>query len=418
MSVARWSTAVNLRLQSCHRPMNLFFPPRASSARAFYRLPLFILAFYTSCQGQQTTRSPLSTQHPNVPQSIRAPHPTLKRTQGKESGNVNDILQDKAGHLWFSTDGEGVYRYDGKRFTQFTTQDGLSDNQVSAILEAKSGLLLFGTKRGICQYDGQSWSPHAVMNTLTNQPITSLLEDRQGNLWFSTQGNGVYKYRGKTLTNFLTQDDHRFNLGAHQQLILDIHQDKTGAIWFCSWNGGGVWRYDGKAFTNFLPSADYYQTNQDGRSLPGSKPAPSPTYLPKIGSPLPPSPAPSGQLTDDMIFSISEDNAGQLWLATRRHGACRYNGQVFSSFWGNARLEGTGVYAILEDRQGRIWITTDKNGVFCYSGQTVTNYTTKEGLVHNSVFSILEDQAGNLWFGTRGFGVSRFDGKRFTTFSE
>lgn len=61
------------------------------------------------------------------------------RTQGVVSGNVGCELQDKAGNLWFSTGGEGVYRYDGISFTNFTTKDGLSSNDVSAITQDKSG---------------------------------------------------------------------------------------------------------------------------------------------------------------------------------------------------------------------------------------------------------------------------------------
>ena len=198
------------------------------------------------------------------------------RTQGVMSGNVGCELQDKAGNIWFSTSGEGVYRFDGKSFTNFTTKDGLSSNDVSAIIEDKAGNILFGTKSGICKYNGKSFSKYSENADLNKMVISSLLEDKDGNLWLGTMNSGVYRYDGKTLTNFLNNDDHKFNLGEHSQSIIDILQDKNGNLWFSSWNGGGVWRYDGKTFKNYLPSADYYLRNEDGRS--NNKNA-LPTYL-------------------------------------------------------------------------------------------------------------------------------------------
>ena len=110
--------------------------------------------------------------------------------------------------------------------------------------------------------------------------------------------------------------------------------------------------------------------------------------------------------------------SGKLWIATRRHGVCIYDGTSFTSFNENEHFIRYGIHSIMEDHNGNMWFTTDKNGVYCYDGNTLKNYTTKDGLVNNSVMSILEDKQGNLWFGTREFGLSRFDGKTFVTFSE
>ncbi|MBK6364466.1 MAG: hypothetical protein IPF52_13595 [Saprospiraceae bacterium] len=123
-------------------------------------------------------------------------------------------------------------------------------------------------------------------------------------------------------------------------------------------------------------------------------------------------------ITDDMIQSMTEDKAGNIWFATRRHGICRYDGKTFTSFKGNEVFGRFSPTAIIEDKKGIIWLGTDEGGVFSYDGKTFKNYTTTDGLINNSVRSILEDKDGNLWFGTRWFGLSRFDGKIFATFSE
>ena len=381
---------------------------------------LLLFNLITSCNGQ--VKTDVQKDSVSEQETIVGGQAKIIRTQGIVSGNLHCNLQDKAGNIWFSTSGEGVYRYDGKSFTNYTTKDGLSDNNVGNIIEDKSGNILFGTKSGICKYDGKYFSNYSENVDATKKSISSLIEDSKGYLWFGVWGEGVYRYDGKIFTNFLNndapektfplfpqQDDQSFNLGNQDQLILDILEDKLGNIWFSSWNGGGVWRYDGKSFKNYLPSTDYYLRNEDGRS--GDK----------INSPIESAifnNSSQDSITDDMIFSISEDKTGNLWFATRRHGACRYDGKSFTSFRENEGFVSYGIYSILEDKKGNMWFSTEKNGVFCYDGKSFKNYTTADGLVYDSVFSILEDKNGNLWFGTRGFGLSRYDGKTFTNFSE
>ena len=365
-------------------------------------LVLSLIFVVTSCNGQVKTDLPQD--NINQQTSIEGYQPKIIRTQGVTSGNISCELQDRNGNLWFSTGGEGVYRFDGISFTNFTTKDGLCDNYTTAIIQDRSGNILIGTNAGICKYDGIFFYNYFETDTLNKLRITSLLEDRDGNIWFGAMNKGIYRYDGTNLSNFLYKYEHPFFDNKHEKFISDILQDKNGNIWFSSWNRGGVWRYDGKTLTHFLPSADYYLYNQNEpnntNSL-SSKYVHSPDYI-----------------TDDMISSISEDKAGTIWFATRRHGACRYDGKTFTGFRESEGFVSYGITTILEDKKGNIWLGTDKNGVFSYDGKTFKNYTTIDGLINDSVRSILEDKDGNLWFGTRWFGLSRYDGKTFTTFSE
>lgn len=366
----------------------------------FYLIILFVAA---SCSGQ--VKTDLTQEEKNQHAAIEDSIPKIVRTLGVASGNLKCELQDRNGHIWFSTGGEGIYRYDGKTFRNFTSKDGLCSNNTGSIIQDKTGNILIGTNAGICKFDGKSFSKYFEVDSLNALKITTLFEDSNGSIWFGSINSGIYRYDGKVVVNFLHSNDHEFNLGNNTQLILDILQDKDGSLWFSSWNGGGVWRYDGKLFANFVPSKEYYQSNEDGRTIgeTGTK-----NFFQIKGN----------TIADDMIFSLLEDKKGNLWFATRNHGACLYDGKIFTSFREKEGFTSRGIYDILEDIKGNMWFTTEENGVFCYDGKTFKNYTTADGLVNNSVFSILEDKEGNLWFGTRGFGLSRFDGKSFVTFSE
>lgn len=367
---------------------------------------LLVSIFFTSCNGQTATRQ--SQNDHNTAEPIEQ-NPKILRTQGTMSGVVGCELLDKDGNLWFSIRGEGAYRYDGKTFTNFTTKDGLSNNDVGAIIQDRAGNILLGTNSGICKYDGKKFTIYPVPDTLS---ITCMLEDKDGNLWFGTMGKGIYRYNGKTLDNFLNSNKKEYNLGNNYQLILDILQDKNGNIWFSSWNGGGVWKYDGKDFKNFIPSAYYYKANQDKRGLSNTtqNPLNISTYSAFVPS--------QDYISDDMIFSMTEDNSGNIWFATRDHGICRYDGKIFTSIGRNEGFNSRGATAILQMDDNSFWITTVDSGVWLYDGKTFKNFTEKDGLVNNAVMKVLKDKKDNLWFGTKYLGLSRYDGKTFTTFSQ
>jgi ligand-binding sensor domain-containing protein len=273
---------------------------------------------------------------------------------------------------------------------------------VGSIIQDKVGNILLGTKNGICKYDGNKFTKYPVPDTLS---ITCMLEDKNGNLWFGAMNKGIYRYDGTNLSNFLYKYKHPIFGEKYENYISDILQDKNGNIWFSSWNRGGVWHYDGIILTHFLPSADYYSFFEDERSN-----ANSTSVTKYIHSP--------DYITDDMIFSISEDRAGNIWFATRRHGACRYDGKTFTSFGSKVGFLSNNISAILEDKKGNLWFTSGINGVYFYDGKTFKNFTEKDGLANNAVMNMLEDKNGNLWFGTKWFGLSSYDGKTFTTFSQ
>ena len=104
-----------------------------------------------ACNGQTNT----DIQKDKVSESKKTTNsqPQFLKTQNSQPGdNVNCSLLDKAGNLWFGTTAEGLYKYDGKSFIQFTSTNGLNSNSIGSILEDKNGKIWIGTDAGISVY--------------------------------------------------------------------------------------------------------------------------------------------------------------------------------------------------------------------------------------------------------------------------
>ncbi|UOK43650.1 MULTISPECIES: ligand-binding sensor domain-containing protein [Flavobacterium] len=341
---------------------------------------LIILIIGISCNGQ--VKKDIPTEKPSDSKILSDGQPKLIKTQGShKSNNVCCSLQDKAGNLWFGTSGEGVYKYDGKSFSQFTATNGLNSNHVYCILEDKNGKIWIGTEAGVCIYDGKAFAeiqitlrkdlpPNKYPNT---HDVFSIMQDKSGKLWFATI-DGVYSYDGKTFTSFIVGNGGGGFMSSNNNVEY-ILEDKAGNIWFGGRVNDGVFRYDGKSLTNL-----------------------------KLNK----------QKDSGWAWPVLQDKKGNIWFSNW-NGAFSYDGKSFTK---NEGVSTGPITRIIEDKKGNLWFGGGDRGICRYDGKSFTCFTTKDGLINNDIWSILEDKAGNLWIGSRDTGLCRYDGKTFTRFSE
>ena len=354
---------------------------------------------FTSCNGQSTS------QVPNV--TIADPNPNIAKgdTVSDIGKNIRCIFQDKKDNFWFGSDGQGVYRYDGKNIILFTTRDGLSNNQIQTIQEDKSGSIWFGTADGVSRFDGRAFSIPTRKFGIDNTSTTAWEKDRE-DLWFQAK-EGLYRYEGNSLNHLQfpkTDLDAEYyskypGNSVSPYSVYSIFKDSKGNLWFGT-EYLGVCRYDGKDFTWF---------NKKG-------------------------------LGGAAVRAIFEDKKGNFWFSNNGFGVFRYDGKTLTNFTaekglGNpdyiqalkeekfalARSLGTkgnlaSIMSINADKDDNIWIGTFEEGVWRYDGEKVTHYTIKDGLSSNAIMAIYKDKKGELWFGTQGGGVCKFNGKTFTRF--
>jgi ligand-binding sensor domain-containing protein len=288
------------------------------------------------------------------------------------------VKQDRQGNIWLAS-WEGVFRYDGKSFTNIT--HGVSSARFFSILEDRKGGLWFGSiGSGVYYYDGKSFENFTSKNGLVNNEVTSIYQDKTGNIWFGVNG-GVSRYDGKSFRNYMMNRDVMAadktgktfpDFTRPPNEVNAITEDKTGKLWFAT--RGNTFVYDGQSFT----------------------------VLTNNGKPF------------SNVRTVIKDKNGNIWLGGPA-GLWRYDGSTFTNF--TEKFVGH----IMEDTKGNIWTSSESGNV---QGWTLSRYDAKtlsdkkptvtEVANKQMIFGILEDDKGHIWFGADG--VYRYDGNTVTDF--
>ena len=290
---------------------------------------------------------------------------TFTADEGLVNNAVAFITEDKKGNIWFTAG--GLAKYDGRSITSFTKSDGLISNEVISIAVDSNNDLLLATREGPCKFDGKQFINLTTAGGFVGKEVRTITQDKHGNAWFGTWDGGINRFNGKTFTNYSTTD------GIIDNKVISSYTDSKGNLWFGS-DRYGVTKYDGKSFSIF-------------RDLPG--------------------------IPHHSIHSIGEDNEGNIWLGSFREGVSRYDGKEFVNMTMKQGLRHHTVNSITKDKSGNLWFGTYGGGVSCYGGKAFTVFTTAQGLADNTVRSIIEDSKGDFWFGMNTNGACRYDGQNF-----
>src|SRR5579862_10040560 len=73
--------------------------------------------------------------------------------KGLENLSVQVVLQDRSGFLWVGTE-NGLYRYDGSRFSGYGRNEGLPASRIESLHESVDGTLWIGTRSGLGRKTG------------------------------------------------------------------------------------------------------------------------------------------------------------------------------------------------------------------------------------------------------------------------
>jgi ligand-binding sensor domain-containing protein len=289
---------------------------------------------------------------------------------------VRRIHEDRRGHLWFGTNGDGVCRYDGRELRYFGRAQGFPGDAVRAIVEEPDGTLWFGTSEGVIHFDGRDFTTYDEEDGLPSRDVWSLLLDRQGVLWAGTYGGACRLDRANArFSDFPLPPAPRLDPDrgvTSLEIVFCMLEDRGGDLWFAV-GCGGVYRYDGRTLAHL--------GSRDG-------------------------------LCDDSVNCMLQARNGEIWFATPYNGVCRWDGRRFTSVGPAEGVQGHEVWNLFEDSAGRIWFPVENHGVYHWNGRTFINHGKGEGLASSAIQCTFEDRRGRLWFG--GYlGAYRLEGSSF-----
>ncbi len=321
---------------------------------------------------------------------------------GLSQNEVTAVLQDSLGFLWFGTP-DGLNRYDGYEFVVFqfdpTEVTSISDNRITALLETSDGTLWVGTSDGLNRFDPEM----ATFTSFGREPgnatklgisrISALLEDMSGQIWIGHSDPDNPEIGGLSRLDPLSGQAEWFELSSGENAV-PVHS-------LAETNDGVIWVGTADGLRRFDPASNAFTTIRHDPADPNS---------------------PAG----NDIRELFVDSEGQLWLGYWGDGLDCFNpasGEVLRHRPGGTDFDlGSGfISSVAQSSDGFMWIgTVDPSGS---SSSSLHRYDPKsqsfQRIRHDpesettigagTVRAVLEDRSHVLWVATDLGGLSRYD---------
>lgn len=313
---------------------------------------------------------------------------------GLSQSNINHIIQDQKGFMWFATNG-GLNRFDGIEFRTFVFDlldtNSISSNIINHLYEDEIGNIWISTQNGLDFYNESSEQLTHFRNELNNpnslsdNHIVCTIKDDDGNLWIGTAGGGLNRYHPETKVFKTYRNSIQNNQSISSNFITCIEKDKYGFLWIGTANNG---------LNMFDPVNEKfvrYEKTQSGNSH---------------------------TLSSNQIQCVYEDNDGDLWvgttagidlvktLTTGRNSDKSDEIINYSTIVGKNSAAASSITSIYQGESGLIWFgTTDRglgyiNKYLNVSGSYGVDPNNDFSLLSNNITSVFDDKSGILWIGT------------------
>ena len=365
-----------------------------------------------------------------LPTPASAEHP-VTRLFTTDDGLVRNwvlrIRKDSRGRLWFCTV-EGLSLFDGERFANYGTAQGLPNRLVSDILEAGDGSYWLATYSGVYRFRPRaaraaSFEKVPLLGGAPDPRASILFRTRAGELWCGST-TGLYHIRN---------GDHSVGelvplkaVANHTPDISALEEDSGRTLWIGIGTLPGLIRLRPDGSSSFLrfpePGAprgvETLLADRDGflwaggwaglcRLDPRGDPPVVHAYSARLGSRLGP------------FHSFYQDGAGDLWIGGRGLARLRadagFSEKHMQFFGADSVLGGYDINGLAGDLAGNIWTAVSNLGVMRVVRSGFSVYTKADGLESNAVLSAFESHDGSL-YAVSGVQhtLNRFDGERFT----
>lgn len=283
--------------------------------------------------------------------------------------NVGQVRYDSVAQIyWFGTSGNGVWRFDGRRFERFepVTGAGVRELRITALaVDAIHDTLWVGTPAGLFAY-------HLPAKTWTYAPVgavTALLVTPSGALWYGTKNCEIGNRRGE-----------KWRLATSACVEITCFAPENLRTIYIGTYGAGLYRLD----CSTPSSCSLIPLNIAG--------------------------------LENVVTSLAIDRHKNKWIGT-------LNGVAVLDSVNRLQRLTTANSGLVDNTINAIWIEPDgdgdfkwfgtENGVSALNGSNalwLTYNRQNSGLAAKEILDVTGDHDGNLWFAFRNeLGVNKLD---------
>jgi streptogramin lyase len=136
-----------------------------------------------------------------APSAQAAPQLSSSRFDPKQGTDfIVSLAKDANGAVWFGTEDSGIWRRDiTGAWTQFTTKDGLGDDNAYCLTLDRRGRIWAGhLNHGVSVWNGTKWQNYGVLEGPLGERVFAIATSPvEGDVWMATNA-GLTRYSGKT----------------------------------------------------------------------------------------------------------------------------------------------------------------------------------------------------------------------------
>ena len=310
------------------------------------------------------------------------------------TAQITSLFVDRDRSLWMGTANNGVYRMHGERVDHFSSEHGLSGNDVHGFFEDREGNLWLTTSKGLDCFRESAVVSFSATEGLPSGGVATVLATDDGTVWIGRTGS-LDALRGDQVTSIpvpggtvtaLFQDHaRRLWLGVKSMLAVYEHgRFRPVSRPDGSPIGGAV------AITEDLEHNIWVSlgVNSADRKLFRIRDL-------RVQQEFAPDRVP-------LVRRLAADPTGGIWLGFEDGNLGHYRNAKFEIFpLSHGTVSGELRYPSLTiDADGSAWIAT-WSGLVRWKNHEMKTLTSRNGLPCNAIVNAIRDDRGTLWLYTK-----------------
>ncbi len=298
------------------------------------------------------------------------------------------MMIDKEGGIWLSTDGNGLYHLFGHKFKGVENYQFHYNSTMTSLLSVPGDSLLIGTKKGLYLYRHKTISAVKCHDSILNYPINSIVKTPAGHVVFSVSNLKSREWNTYIIINkqirllcnnrtfefkkYVLSSDNNGNITLKDRVSLKDYSsevEQVSHVWIDAAEDekGGIWIHGASVLYYFHPDQGLRIYRRP-------------------------------ELSNLHINCLSYMAGKGLYVGTNR--GLFLIGPASLEHWAiEDGLTNLNVRCLLSENSGSLWIGT-QNGLFHFNGREFSIYKKRDGLLADDVTHLAAMEGSRLAVGS------------------